>query len=624
MYFDFNGWTGGHDVVGFVPVNMNNPVPTTTSLSPTSKTAGDPAFTLTVNGTNFVPASVVNWNGSARTTTYVSATQVTASITAADIATAGTVQVTVVNPTPGGGTSNAQTFTVISALKYDVVIVNGRVMDPLTRFDKVATVGIKDGKIAAITSHPGETSSLRARAAKVIDASGLIVAPGFINVHGHEGVIRDTLAYGVLDGITTMIGGNCGSSPYPLADFFNGLEETGIVANYGTFLGHHALRAAEGLGPYNVATPEKINAMVARVPAEMAAGALGISFGPFYHPMVTYNEMVALATESANLGGGASIHTRFAVPYPLPQPPTGNPRVDLADVKAIDEAIKLARDADTPLLISHMGGPILGKDNAGLALEMIGEGLEEGLRLGADVYTYDYISLSVLHPLFMLPKAELDKVLELTGAVPSDYYPLSNIVIGGQLYMNAFQGFESTDQMLYLRGLVLAGQLAPFTVGGNAIKPQKTWLWMNAPFVMLENDASVASNHDLSRPAMTGNYSNFFGYWVREKGALDMMSALNKTSAMPALFLGLKDKGRLQAGFDADIVLFNPDTIIDTSKLEPGQTLNPPIGIPYVIVNGVVVLEDGELTGAKPGEVIRRTWDIPGYLPGPWNGQDKL
>jgi N-acyl-D-amino-acid deacylase len=504
-------------------------------------------------------------------------------------------------------------------LKCDVVIVNGRVMDPLTRFDEIATVGIKDGKIAAITSDHGETSSLRARATKVIDASGLIVAPGFINIHGHEGVIRDTLSYGVLDGITTMIGGNCGSSPYPLADFFSGLEETGIVANYGTFLGHHALRGAEGIGPYTVATQQQINAMVARVPVEMEAGALGISFGPFYHPMVTYPEMVAVATASANLGGGASIHVRFAVPYPLPPTPTGNPRVDLADVKAIDEAIKLARDADTPLLISHEGGPILGKDNAGLALEMIGAGLEEGLRLGADVYTYDYVSISILHPLYSLPAAALDQVLELIGGVVSDWFPLSDIVIGGQLYMHAFEPFTSTAQLPYLRGLVLAGQLAPFTVAGHAIKPQKTWLWMNAPFVMLENDASVNSNPDQSRPAMTGNYSNFFGYWVREKGALDMMSALAKTSAKPALFLGLEDKGRLQAGYDADIVLFNPDTIIDTSTLEPGQTLNPPIGIPYVIVNGVVVKEDGELTGATPGKVIRRTWNFPGYLPGPWN-----
>ena len=509
-------------------------------------------------------------------------------------------------------------------LKCDVVVVNGRVMDPLTRLDKVATVGIKDGKIVAITSQPGETQSLRARAVKVINASGLIVAPGFINIHGHEGVIRDTLAYGVLDGVTTMIGGNCGSSPYPLANFFTGLEETGIVANYGTFLGHHTLRAAEGLGPYSTATPAKIIAMVARVSAEMEAGALGISFGPFYHPMVTYNEMVALATEAANLGGGASIHARYAVPYPVPQPPTGNPKLDLLDVKAIEEAISLARDADTPLLISHMGGPILGKGSAGMALEMIGSGLEEGLKLGADVYTYDYVSLSITHPLFMLPKAELDLVLERIGSVPADWYPTSDLIIGGQLYMEAFQPFESTDQLLYLRAQVMAGKLAPFTVCGNAIRSEETWLWMNAPFVMLENDAAVASNPDLGRPAMTGNYSNFFGYWVREKGTLDMMSALKKTSTMPAQFLGLEDKGSIQVGYDADIVLFNPDTIIDTSKMKPGETLNPPIGIPYVIVNGVLVLENGNSTGAKPGKVIRRTWDIPGYLPGPWNESGEL
>ena len=149
--------------------------------------------------------------------------------------------------------------------------------------------------------------------------------------------------------------------------------------------------------------------MAAMVPAEMGAGALGISFGPFYYPAVTYHEMVAVATASANLGGGAAIHVRYTVPFPLPATPTGDPRVDRHDVKAIDEAINLARDANTPLLVSHMGGPILGRDDAGLALEMIGKGLEEGLRLGADVYTYDYVSISILHPLYSLPPPALDR-----------------------------------------------------------------------------------------------------------------------------------------------------------------------------------------------------------------------
>lgn len=503
--------------------------------------------------------------------------------------------------------------------KCDVVIVNGRVMDPLTRYDETATVGIKDGKIVAVTTHPGETSSLKGKAAKVIDATGMIVAPGFINVHGHEGVIYDTLAYGALDGITTWIGGNCGLSPYPLADFFADLEATGITSNYGAFLGHHELRGSVGLGPYTVATQEQIDSMVGKVAAEMEAGALGMSFGPFYHPMVTYPEMKALAAETAAHGGGASIHVRYAVPYPVPADPTGNPKQDLLDVNAIDEAINLARETGIPLLISHMGGPLLGKGSAGLALEMIGTALEEGLRIGADMYSYDYVTISILHPLFMLPEAELNKVLELTGGVASDYYPLSDIMIGGELYMAAFERFESAGQLLYLRSQVLAGQLAPFTVCGDVIKPEKTWLWMNSPYVMFENDGSVASNPDLSRPATTGNYSNFFGYWVREKGALDMMTALYKSSTMPALFLGLEGKGRLQVGCDADIVVFNPDTIIDTSKHSPGETLNQPIGIPHVIVNGVLVLENGEPTGARPGKVIRRSWDFPGYLPGPWN-----
>jgi N-acyl-D-aspartate/D-glutamate deacylase len=141
---------------------------------------------------------------------------------------------------------------------------------------------------------------------------------------------------------------------------------------------------------------------------------------------------------------------------------------------------------------------------------------------------------------------------------------------------------------------------------------------MQAPFVMLENDCAIEMDPETgeytAHPRCAGSYSNFLGYWVRQRGVCDLMTALSKTSTMAAGWLGLDKKGRIQVGCDADLVLFDPETIIDTATYSPEGCMNPPRGLPHVIVNGVLVVRDGEITTQKPGRVIRRTWPVPGEL----------
>ena len=190
----------------------------------------------------------------------------------------------------------------------DLVITNGRVIDPLSGTDTVATVAVQGGTIERITSDPDEGSSLASRADRVIDASGRVVSPGFINTHTHEGVILESMKVFVKDGITTWVGGNCGSSAIPLADYYAEIERDGMYNNYASLTGLNALRDRVGVDTFDAASPAQIEEMVAFLSDDMEAGGMGISFGSYYNPGCSYEEMLATAKEAARHGGMAASH----------------------------------------------------------------------------------------------------------------------------------------------------------------------------------------------------------------------------------------------------------------------------------------------------------------------------
>jgi len=485
---------------------------------------------------------------------------------------------------------------------FDIVIINGRVMDPLTRTDVVAHVGIKNGKIKSIV-----TTDEDLRGEREVDATGLVVAPGFINMHSHGSGTGKGSAFIAGDGITTDITGNCGDSgtipddpdlgsSYPLKTWFSRLEEKGLIINIASYAGHNTLRCHAGLDPYTPANNKQLLMIIGMSKKDIEEGAVGISLGPFDGPGATFEEMVAVSREAVKLGGGASIHIRHSDPA--------------NDIKAIEEAIGVARKTRIPLVISHMG-PLLGHNHSGAALELIQEAREAGLKLATTCQPWDSFQLNFMSPIFDIPLKTLFEIF--CGTKISDLLNYTDIVIDGKTVIRAGEKYKNIEQFNYIRKKVKAGNIPdPYVIGLNVYKHYKIFLWYCYPFTMLMNDTSDTDMDykTLYHPKNTGSFSRFLGHYVREQGACDLMSALAKTSSLAALWLGLKKKGRVQVGCDADLTLFDPLKI--ASRATYTKPDKSPAGIPHVIVNGVFVIYNGKYTGERPGKVIRRSWKVPG------------
>jgi N-acyl-D-amino-acid deacylase len=395
-----------------------------------------------------------------------------------------------------------------------------------------------------------------------------------------------------------MIGGNCGGHPYPLAEFFDKLDQEGCLINYASYAGHGVFRSMVGANNiYAPATPEQIEAMIPFAEQEMEAGALGISYGIMYVPGASYDEILALGKVAAKYGGLTAAHARYGHNSPLA-------------VDSVREMIQLSKDTGIPHQYAHMGSMLGYSEIMDQALEVIAEARSEGVKFCGDIYSYTAWSTG-------LGSAILDPgFFERYNCKPEDLEVTATVVINGEVVMHA--GDRFTQELFDLiRPKVRAGEIPDPGVIGHVIKPEKVKLAMQTPFIMSGSDGSVGldpvTGKYVGHPRVAGNFSRFLGYWVRELGTVDLMTALFKTSTMAALQLGLENKGRIALGVDADITIFDPESVIDRSTYGDGF-LAPSLGIEYVIVNGIISVENGEvLGGAKAGKPIRRTWTIPGY-----------
>jgi N-acyl-D-amino-acid deacylase len=504
---------------------------------------------------------------------------------------------------PGGASSS----------DHDLVITGGRVIDPLSGTDAIATIAVKDGTIQRITQDPGEGASLADSAARVIDASGRVVSPGFINTHTHEGDIQESMKAFVKDGITTWVGGNCGFSEIPLADFFSEIEEDGLYNNYATLTGLNALRGQVGVDTFDEASGEQIEEMVEILAADMEQGSMGVSFGSYYNPGCSYEEMLATAQEAARHGGMASSHIRDNLFNLKALIPFLNYYLNK---EFLTEAIRTAREADIPYIVSHLTDVTYGPGSTEFALTMIGGVLEqEGLRLAVDVIGSD----SFPNDFFTIARygtVPLDILMAMADAVPTDFQVTEDVFIDGELYMEAFETLTRIEQAETLMQAILEGRAESPGVLCHIIDPENTMLALSKPFVFVGNDGSISRDPEtderIGHPRAVGSFARFIGYWARDMRVMSLEAALFKATGAPAFWLGLDRKGRLQEGCDADIVIFDPERIIDRAEASPGNMLRPPDGIDYVIVNGAVAVEGTELTGEKAGRVIRRTWEVPG------------
>ncbi len=500
--------------------------------------------------------------------------------------------------------------------RLDVVLMGGTVVDGLGNARFSADVGIKGDRIVAIsTSGLGD-----AAAERVIDVTGLIVAPGFIDNHAH---IQTTIHEHPLaenftrQGITTIIAGlHSGDQPWPLDEYASSLD---VAPNVGFFAGHTWTRK-QVLGLENRAPDhDELQAMRDLVEETMQQGALGLSTGLLYVPanFAETEEVIELAKVASAYGGIYVTHMR-------------NEATGLLD--SINETIRIAEEADIPAHINHhkaSGAGQWGMSEQSLAL--IDDARERGIDIVHDLYPYAASSTTsrILFPQWVLAggREEFDKRVTDPELLPQIKDEMRDIFMkdrtGGDLHRIQFRVLQSDESwngrtlgdMAEARGLpnnvetgidlVIELQLqGGFSAIYHAMDEQDVIRIMQHPLSMIETDGDpVAWGDGFPHPRSYGAFPRVLARYVRELGVITLEQAVQKMTSMPADQYNQRARGRISEGAYADIVVFDAETVQDQATYaEPHRY---PTGIEHVMINGRFVIRAGALTGERPGVWIR-------------------
>ena len=499
---------------------------------------------------------------------------------------------------------------------YDIIIENGKIADGSGNNLYEANIYIRNGKIVIIGEQPAATAS------QILDATGLIIAPGFIDMHTHSE--RKSLAFPTVEnyirqGVTTMVGGNCGGSPFPIGDFMNETEATGIGPNLALLVGHNTVRR-KVMGTENrLSTDEELIAMQNLVQSAMDDGAFGMSTGLKYIPGAYSNtqEVVALASTVSENGGFYATHMR---------------EEGIGLLESTEEAINIGRQANLPVQISHhkaVGKSMWG--NSTNTLEMIDKAQAEGINVTADQYPYTATStgLTVVFPAWSLAggtkklKERLDDpaqrqkikdgiiwniVYDRGGGNPASIvvanYPPNTKYNGMNLAkITESKGHKPTPDNAadVLIDLVYAGNGSGIYHCLNESDVQRI---MAHPLVMHASDGStIEFGKAQPHPRSYGTYPRILGRYVREQGIISLTESIRKMTKLPASVLGLNDRGQIKKGYWADLVLFDPKKIIDNATWEDPHQY--PSGIDWVIINGAVALDHGNSSKELYGKVLK-------------------
>jgi N-acyl-D-amino-acid deacylase len=506
----------------------------------------------------------------------------------------------------------------VTAATYDLLILDGTVVDgsgaPAFEGD-IAIVGDKIAKIGDLNG---------AEATRVIDATGLTVSPGFIDLHTHaDRNIRDNpgVENYLFQGVTTMLVGNCGKSPVDLEEYSRSVEETGIAPNIGLLIGHNAVRA-DVMGNDNRApTDEEQASMEALVKSAMDAGAFGMSTGLIYLPG-TYSEtdeVVALARVVAGEGGIYASHIRN--------------EFNLVE-EAIEEAITIGREAGLPVQISHFkvaDNTMWGDSNVTLGL--VASARDEGLDVTVDQYPYTAGSTGLVNVIPAWARAgshedfqarlddpetrariKAESIAILNGARAAG--DLSRITVASFPSHPAYSGKTMAEvtrmngrEPTIENGAEVAMEIL-YDGGGSAIYhmmvEEDVRRIMQSPFTSIASDGSaVTFGENVPHLRNYGTFPRVLRKYVREEGLLSLVQAIHKMTAMPASRINLDTRGVVAEGMIADINIFNFDKVSDFDDwANPHQYAT---GFSHVIVGGTLVIEDGERTNAFPGRVLKRT-----------------
>ena len=497
--------------------------------------------------------------------------------------------------------------------RYDVLVAGGMVIDGTGRAGSVADVAVKDGKIAAVGRIP------RSQAAQVIEAAGLTVAPGFIDVHTHaDGLVdRPAAANFTRMGVTTVVAGNCGGSALDVGAALSALRERPAAVNFATLIGHNTVRSAvmgsENRAP-RVAEMDRMKSLVWKA---MADGAVGFSTGLQYVPG-TYArtpEIIDLARVSANAGGIYASHMR-------------NEGTELE--QSVAETIRIGEMTGGRVEISHLKVDSPNRWGASAkALAMIDAARQNGVDVRADQYAYTAASsgLGIRFPSWVLEggqskiaerlntpatwariKTEMAGLLaerglrDLSFAIVALYRPDASFNgLSMQQIAQRTKGSDTADaQFDTAREMLLAGgaQMVYHFMSDDDVDRI-----MRHPQVSIASDSGVLTFGDgVPHPRGYGDNARVLGAYVRDRRVISLEEAVRKMTSLPAGHFRLASRGLVRAGYAADLVIFNPATVADTATFEKPHGYAT--GIPYVLVNGVLVVKNGTQTDARPGQVI--------------------
>ena len=459
-------------------------------------------------------------------------------------------------------------------VRYDVVVRGGRVMDPETGLDAVRDVGISGGRIARISDRPLEGG-------RVLEASGLVVAPGFIDLHQHQ---QDSAAYRLkaLDGVTTALEMETGVPDYAA---FLAARQGKTLINYGATASQEAARvvawggtlAPSGMGPAagiddppsgpttdDRPTPPQLGRLLDFLRAQLDAGALGIGIGLEYTPGATRLEVIRIFQLAAERRLPVFVHLR-SVGKTEPG----------SSIESVTEMIAASAVSGAPVQIVHLNSSCL--SDAPECLALIEGARARGLDVTTEAYPYTAGMTSIASALFNPGWRERRGI---------DYGDVELPATGERLTRERFEALHRAAKPEYV--LI---HMNPDSVVDAIIRH---------PLVMIASDGLP------SHPRGAGSYSRILARYVREQGSLSLMNALQKMTLLPAQRLeastpAARGKGRMQEGADADLVVFDPGAVADRSTYRAPQEAS--VGMRYVLVGGTVVVEDGQVVpGVAPGQ----------------------
>jgi len=499
---------------------------------------------------------------------------------------------------------------------FDIIILNGTVYDGSGSEPVVMDIGIR----GSVIEKTGNLS--KAKGNVIIEAGGLAIAPGFIDMHAHLDPILELSECEsmVRQGVTTALGGPDGSSPWPFGNYLDTLNRIGVGMNVAYLIGHNTVRRNVMSLDNRPPAPEELEQMKAQIGQAMDEGAFGISTGLKYLPgaFSEIDEVIALSKVASSKGGIYTSHLR---------------EEGLGLLPAVREAITISREAGIPVVLTHhkvIGKPMWGKSVQTLA--MVDSARAAGLDIKLDQYPYNasYTGISILIPSWARAGGNDAFKERLTDPALRDsikagiIYNMRNDRGGDDLTRVQFAKVEWMKELegktlkywcekkglepvidngaeLVIEAQVKGGASCVF----HAMDERDVERIMQHPQTMIASDGRlVKPGIGHPHPRWYGTFPRVLGHYVRGKSIITLPEAIYKMTKLPATTLGLKDRGQIKQGMKADVVVFDPASVIDKATFEAPHQYSE--GIRYVMINGQMAVDDGKFQHRKAGEVLRK------------------